>query len=257
MTAPIRPSVQAIFERICTDIELYLPGAAARAPESLLSTLAAAEAGVAHELYGYLEYLALQLLPDTADELFLARWAEILNVPRLDGELLPAWRSRVIARLQERSRIGDADDYRRWVMAASPSVKNAWVRGSVDLGLVEIFVVLNGDNPTPTESILASIQQQLDRVRNVAADVRVLAPASLVIPLVISGVSDLAVRAAITERVTALFAGKQYISAKLLVAEIHAVIQTITLSYSLLSPLNDVTAAYNELILLGGVTWVA
>ena len=39
-------------------------------------------AGVSHGLYGFIEWLANQVIPDTADEEFLERWASIWGVPR-------------------------------------------------------------------------------------------------------------------------------------------------------------------------------
>ncbi len=82
MTAPTRPTLPQLRDRIQADIEYHLPGANARAEESLLNTLSEANAGAFHGLYGYVEYLANQLLPDTADLEWLARWAIMLEVPR-------------------------------------------------------------------------------------------------------------------------------------------------------------------------------
>ncbi len=82
MTVPARPTLPELRERIQADYDYHLPGASARAPESMLNTLAEAEAGAFHGLYGYAEYLAKQLLPDTADLQWLARWAIMLEVPR-------------------------------------------------------------------------------------------------------------------------------------------------------------------------------
>ena len=67
------------------DMEYHLDGANARAEESLLNTLAQANAGAFHGLYGYAEYLAKQQLPDTADVEWLTRWAVMLDVPRLEA----------------------------------------------------------------------------------------------------------------------------------------------------------------------------
>lgn len=78
-----RPSLAAIIERIAADIESRLPGADARLRRSNLAVLARAEAGVAHGLYGYLDFLARQIIIDTADTDYLERWAAVWGLSRL------------------------------------------------------------------------------------------------------------------------------------------------------------------------------
>lgn len=77
-----RPTLPEIVERIAADIESRLPGADARLRRSNLSVLARAEAGVAHGLYGYIDYFARQAIVDTADSEFLERWASVWGVAR-------------------------------------------------------------------------------------------------------------------------------------------------------------------------------
>jgi uncharacterized phage protein gp47/JayE len=78
-----RPLIADLLSRIQGDIESRLPGTSARLPTSLLGILSRMEAGAAHELYGALAWLAVNLLPDTTDTDMLTRWAAIYNVPRL------------------------------------------------------------------------------------------------------------------------------------------------------------------------------
>lgn len=77
-----RPDLPTIIDRIGADIESRLPGADARLRRSNLAVIARAEAGVAHSLYGYIEYYARQVIPDTAESEWLERWATIWGVVR-------------------------------------------------------------------------------------------------------------------------------------------------------------------------------
>jgi uncharacterized phage protein gp47/JayE len=100
-----RPTLPTLIERAIADIESYLPGADARLRRSNLNVLARVSAGAAHGLYGYLAWIAKQILPDTADADILERHASIwLTVGRVpastargnarfsgaDGAVIPA-----------------------------------------------------------------------------------------------------------------------------------------------------------------------
>jgi len=77
-----RPSIQTLIDRAAGDIESRLPGADARLRRSVTNVLAKMHAGAVHGLYGYLDWLALQLMPDTAEQEHLERWASIWGVSR-------------------------------------------------------------------------------------------------------------------------------------------------------------------------------
>jgi uncharacterized phage protein gp47/JayE len=77
-----RPTLSALVERIAADIEARLPGADARLRRSNLSVLARIQAGVAHGLYGYVDFVARQVIPDTADQDYLERWASVWGIAR-------------------------------------------------------------------------------------------------------------------------------------------------------------------------------
>lgn len=78
-----RPTLIQLAERIQGDIDGRLPGTDPRLREGLLRVVARMEAGVVHGLYGSLDWLAINLLPNTKDETILALWAEVYGVPRL------------------------------------------------------------------------------------------------------------------------------------------------------------------------------
>ncbi len=77
-----RPTLPQLIERIQTDIGGRLPGTDPHLRRSMLGVLARVEAGTAHSLYGYLDWLAKQILPDLAESEILDRWAAWWDVAR-------------------------------------------------------------------------------------------------------------------------------------------------------------------------------
>ncbi|MEX0732833.1 MAG: baseplate J/gp47 family protein [Aquisalimonadaceae bacterium] len=80
-----RPSLPELRERIRADIRARLPEARPELRRSLLGVLADIESGGVHGLYGYLGWLAEQIMPDTAEAAHLERWADIWGVSRESG----------------------------------------------------------------------------------------------------------------------------------------------------------------------------
>ena len=77
-----RPSLAGLVDRAQTDIESRLPGADPRLRRTLLHILARVQAGGIHGLYGYLDWMARQVMPDTAETGHLERWASIWGLSR-------------------------------------------------------------------------------------------------------------------------------------------------------------------------------
>lgn len=63
-----RPSLPELIKRVDTDLVSRLPGAQAVLAQRLTRVLATGEAGVAHGLYGYLQWQELQMFPETCDD---------------------------------------------------------------------------------------------------------------------------------------------------------------------------------------------
>lgn len=76
-----RPDLIALIDRAQADMDSRLDGAP-WLRRRLLAVLAHMQGGVAHGLYGYLDWLALQLMPDTAEVEHLNRWAGLWGVTR-------------------------------------------------------------------------------------------------------------------------------------------------------------------------------
>jgi uncharacterized phage protein gp47/JayE len=82
-----RPTLSALIERNQADIEARLPGADARLRHSALNVLATAHAGAVHGLYGALDWMARQILPDTAEAEVLERHAAVFGLTRKPATL--------------------------------------------------------------------------------------------------------------------------------------------------------------------------
>ncbi len=78
-----RPSPTEIRNRMGAEIAVALPGADARLRRSVEEILVRSMAIASHELHGYVEWTALQILPDTAEDEVLARHAAIWGLTRI------------------------------------------------------------------------------------------------------------------------------------------------------------------------------
>lgn len=77
-----RPTLADLISRAASDIEAELPGTDARLRRSNLGALARVHAAAVHGLYGYLDYIARQILVDQADGDWLVRWAALWGLVR-------------------------------------------------------------------------------------------------------------------------------------------------------------------------------
>lgn len=78
----VRPTLKTLIDRAIADINARLPDADARLPFSNLNVLAHVQGAGVHGLYGYLDWIAKQVFPDTAETEALERWASIWGVMR-------------------------------------------------------------------------------------------------------------------------------------------------------------------------------
>lgn len=75
-----RPTLTALKQQVAQDINADLPGADSLLRFSNLSILGKVLAGLAHQHYGYLDYIALQATPYTATDEYLAAWGALKGV---------------------------------------------------------------------------------------------------------------------------------------------------------------------------------
>lgn len=78
----VRPTLAELRDRIRQDFSARLPGANALLRESNLRVVADVMAELSNAQFDYEDWLALQLFPDTAETIYLDRWASIWGVPR-------------------------------------------------------------------------------------------------------------------------------------------------------------------------------
>jgi uncharacterized phage protein gp47/JayE len=77
-----RPTLSDLITRSRGDIETRLPGAGSALRHSVLDVLARMHGGAVSGVYGYLDFLARQIFPDTAEGDFLARHASTWGIRR-------------------------------------------------------------------------------------------------------------------------------------------------------------------------------
>lgn len=78
-----RPTLTELIDRVIADVSSRVTGVdGAVLRKSLLGVIARAEAGAVHMLYGYIDWVAKQVMPDTAEKEYLERWCAIWDVPR-------------------------------------------------------------------------------------------------------------------------------------------------------------------------------
>lgn len=82
-----RPSLTEIIERTVADMASRVVGVdGAVLRRSVLGVIARSLAGASHELHGRLDFIARQVIIDTADAEFLDRWASVWGVRRKAAE---------------------------------------------------------------------------------------------------------------------------------------------------------------------------
>lgn len=81
-----RPTLSTLIDRARDDFDARLPGADSRLRRSVLDVLARIHAAATNALYGFLDWIARQVFPDTAEAEQLARWAAIWGVARKASE---------------------------------------------------------------------------------------------------------------------------------------------------------------------------
>ena len=80
-----RPTLKTLIDRADADMAQRLPGTEAALRRGNVGTLARIHAGAVHGLYGFLDYLSRQVLPDTAEVDYLERHASIYNITRKEA----------------------------------------------------------------------------------------------------------------------------------------------------------------------------
>lgn len=78
----VRPTLSALREMARAEVAARLPGADPALRRSLVAALADAFAGLTYHQYGYLDWQARQVIPETAEGRYLDRWCRIVRIVR-------------------------------------------------------------------------------------------------------------------------------------------------------------------------------
>ena len=80
-----RPTLAQVIDRVATDVfsRLLQEDILRRADADVYARVVA---GVTHGLYGYLDWISRQVMPDTAESEYLDRWASLWKIPRKPAE---------------------------------------------------------------------------------------------------------------------------------------------------------------------------
>ena len=81
-----RPTLDELIQRATNDLNGRLTGTDASLRRSNTNALAKTHSGAVHGVYGYLAYLADQIIYDTANSDYLERWASIWGISRKAAE---------------------------------------------------------------------------------------------------------------------------------------------------------------------------
>lgn len=77
-----RPTLSELIGRARADYDARLPGADSSLARSVLDVIARVQSGAVSGLYGFLDFISRQILPDTAEREYLARHAAIWGIQR-------------------------------------------------------------------------------------------------------------------------------------------------------------------------------
>jgi uncharacterized phage protein gp47/JayE len=148
------PDLTTLVERIETDFEARLPGTDARTRRSTINVLSRVQAGAMSALYGYLGWIARQILPDQADAEVLDRHGRVWGVQRkaadyAAGLVIFTGVNGAIIPFGSRLRRADGQEF----SADAPGII---ADGSVDLPVVALTAGSGGNTTASTKLSLVS-----------------------------------------------------------------------------------------------------
>lgn len=77
-----RPTLERLIARAQADVEALLENGASRVRRSLEWVMSRVMGGLAYGLHGHIDYVSKQIIPDTAEDEFLVRWASVWGLER-------------------------------------------------------------------------------------------------------------------------------------------------------------------------------
>jgi len=178
-----------------------------------------------------------------------------------DQQSIEQLRTELLNRIRQPPHGGAEADYVGWALAGHPDITRAWVYpNELDPGTVTVRVVTD-DLPSliPSQSILDSVQSYIDSPRPVQVPTYVVAPTAIPLDLSISLMPDSSeVRARVEAAVKDWLSRNAAPGSTIYLSELSGVIYVAagTSRHTLQSPIADVAHAFNEIPVLGVITWL-
>lgn len=177
-----------------------------------------------------------------------------------DAEDDESLRSRLLSRMRETPHGGTESDYENWALEV-PGVTRAWATGLEDgAGTVALrFVCDNYDDIVPTEEMMRKVQDYIDALRPVTANVTVKPVSIKSVDITIKDLypDTAAVRAAVEAELRALLSRESEPGVRVYLSHIRAAISAATgeEDHTVVSPTEDIIPEKNQLCSLGTITW--
>lgn len=178
-----------------------------------------------------------------------------------DSESDDLLRQRVLARMQQPPQGGAAHDYAAWALEV-PGVTRVWVYPNhLGIGTVGVTFVMDdqGGGIIPDPATVQAVQDHIDELRPVTADVTVFAPIAVPLDFQIAVVPNTAaVQAAVEAELADMLQREAEPGGTILLSKIHEAISLAAgvNDYTLVSPSADVVHSAGEIAVMGDVTWV-
>lgn len=176
-----------------------------------------------------------------------------------DAEDDAALRGRLLRRIQRPPHGGSADDYVSWALEV-PGVTRAWcypLEGGP--GTVTVRFVRDDDvSIIPDAGEVAAMQEHIDALRPVTANVTVAAPTAVALNFTIALVPNtLAVQAAVQAELADLIRREAQPGGTLLISHIREAISVAAgeTNHVLTTPSADVTRSTGQITTMGTITW--
>lgn len=177
-----------------------------------------------------------------------------------DEELDASLRERFLARIRRAPNGGSADDYVQWALQVS-GVTRAWVfPQELGASTVTVRFVRDGETPIIPDALeVQAVQDHLDAVRPVTAQVHAFAPTAVPLPFSILLVpSTPEARAAVAASLTDLLQREAAPGATILLSHIREAISTAAgeRDHTLTVPAANVVHAPSQMAVMGAITWL-
>ena len=177
-----------------------------------------------------------------------------------DAEGDESLRARVLSRQRETPHGGAKNDYVQWALSV-PGVTRAWCYPLEDGDGTVVVRFVCDDLPgiMPTAEMVKKVQDYIDEVRPVTANVTFMAPTLKPVTIQINTLAPdtTAVRGAVEAELKSLFMSESEPSGFIYLSHIRQAISEAAdeVDHELVSPTQNPTAGKNELLTLGEIKW--